>query len=45
MRLPRGLLFTVVPFVHATYIPLCTPNVRPTVRPWDGEIAGDDWPT
>ena len=45
MRVPRGLLFSVVPFVLATYVPLCTTNVCPTAWPWDGKIAGDDWPT
>ena len=44
MHVPRELLFTVFRFVLATYILLCAANVRPTVCPWAGKIAGDDWP-
>lgn len=45
MRDPRTVLLSVFPFVVATYIPLCTPNVRPTVVPSAPEgDNGDEGP-
>jgi hypothetical protein len=35
----RPLFLNVFPIVVAMYVPLCTPNLRPTVWPWDAPLA------
>jgi hypothetical protein len=39
MRSVHPLFFAIFPIVVATYMPLCTPQVSPTMMPWDAPLS------